>query len=98
MTKGQLLEALRDVPLSADVRIYDSRTNEYPDFTINTTEQFDYESQMPIVIIQIESGESGQSQENDNFIVEQLPESHKLEDTISGFSDPKEDEAYPLYP
>lgn len=51
MTKGQLLEALRDAPLSADVRVYDSRTNEYPDFTINTTEQFDYESQMPIVII-----------------------------------------------
>lgn len=53
MTKGQLLEIIKDVPLFADVKVYDFKTNDYPHFSINTTDYFDYESQTPIVTIEI---------------------------------------------
>ena len=90
MTKGQLLEILRNVPLAADIKVYDYENNEYPDFTINTTEQFDYESQMPIVIIQIKQDAFGYLQEHERRVVnEQSPESHNSENMINGTSDPK---------
>lgn len=53
MTKGELLQILKDVPLSADVKVYDSRTNDYPSFNVNVDDYFDYESQTPIVTIEI---------------------------------------------
>lgn len=67
MTKGQLLEILKDIPLSADVKIYDFKANYYPSFSVNTTDYYDYESQMPIVTIEI-NDESQYLSEHDGYV------------------------------
>lgn len=67
MTKGQLLEILKDVPLASDIKVYDFNANEYCQFSINTTDYFDYESQMPIAVIEI-NDESSYLSEHDSYV------------------------------
>ena len=44
MTIGELFEKLKGVPLSSDLDICNIDTGEHPDFTVDTTSNWDYES------------------------------------------------------